>query len=79
MKLDENFFITDPHSAVAGVAIRMDTDRFRNADHDFFEHEDQFRDAEPLTIQIYDRINHHLTGTMIGDVPAPFCLDNLDA
>ena len=45
-------FVTDPDTAIPWISRSLDTEGFGNADHDFFEHEDQFRDAESLTIQI---------------------------
>ena len=62
-------FVTDPDTSIPGISRSLDAERFGNAEHDFFEHEDQFRDAESLTIQIQDGIDHHLAGAVIGDVP----------
>ena len=69
--------VADPDTAVDRVAHGSHPPF--GGDDDFFQKMDEVFDTHFGRLQVEDQVGHQLARTVIGDVAAPFGLDDLDA
>jgi hypothetical protein len=67
------------HTPVAsGITDAREAVLRDRVDHRLLEQADVLDDPQPRPLQIHDRVEHHLPRAVVGDVPAPIGLADLD-